>query len=191
MFAYELGYRRQPVEWFSWDLALFYNVDQKLVNFRPTANPLIFQFFNAGRNHGYGLELAGQVDVTECWKVSGWYSFLRLAGDVAANAAVGAADAEGGNPTHQVFMMSSWDLTEDVEVDLLARYLENAPSVNVSRYISLDARIAWRPKRDMELSIVGQNLLDAHHPEYTSSRFVHEVATEVQRGVYGMVTVEY
>lgn len=189
--AYEIGYRRQPVDWFTWDLALFYNVDRNLINFRPAPGLTQLQFFNGGTAHSYGAELAAQVEMTDDWRVYGSYTFFRLNADVDADAVVPASDAEGGDPRNQAFLMSSWDLSENVQCDLIGRYVDNVPSLNVPHYISMDLRIAWRPKKNLELSVVGQNLLDSHHPEYGSSIFVREVATEVQRGVYGMVTWEY
>ncbi|MHC4405379.1 MAG: TonB-dependent receptor plug domain-containing protein, partial [Planctomycetota bacterium] len=78
--AYEFGYRRQPVEWFSWDLAFFYNVDQDLVTSRATlpAFPPTFESFNGQSAEARGVEIAGQVDVSECWKISAWYAYLDL-----------------------------------------------------------------------------------------------------------------
>jgi iron complex outermembrane receptor protein len=189
--AYEIGYRREPVEWFSWDLALFYNVDQRVTNFRPTLPaPVTFQFFNGSRSRGYGLEIAAELDLTPCWRISGWYSYLQVQFAAAPNAVVGSDVIEGGNPTNQVFLMSSWDLGCRWEVDLLARYVDNLPSINVPRYISLDARLAWRPSCRTEITVVGQNLLDSHHTEYATSIFAGEIPTEVQRGVYAMLTWE-
>ena len=63
----------------------------------------------------------------------------------------------------------------------------------VPSYISLDARLAWRPTSNMELSVVGQNLLDSQHPEY--NQFSTDTATgqpfEVQRGAFGTATFRW
>ena len=48
---------------------------------------------------------------------------------------------------------------------------------------ALDLRLAWQPRKDLELSLVGQNLLDNAHPEYGSS-FILSTPSEIQRGVY-------
>lgn len=192
--AYEIGYRRQPANWFSWDLALFYSVDQGVTNFRPIlppAAPPTFEFFNGGRSHGYGIEIAAEVDMTPCWKISAWYSFLRKQFETHPSAMVASDLMERGDPTNQAFLMSSWDLGCEVEFDVLARYVDNIPSLGVPHYISLDTRVAWHPNRNTEISVVGQNLLDSHHPEYATSIFAGEVPTEAQRGVYGMLTWAY
>src|SRR5262249_47648819 len=62
LIAYEIGYRAQPVERFSWDIALFYNRYQHLLSQRRVgpAPPQSTQFFDANDNQGdgYGFELS-------------------------------------------------------------------------------------------------------------------------------------
>jgi iron complex outermembrane receptor protein len=189
--AYELGYRREPTDWFSWDLALFYNVDQRVVNFQPTLPaPTTFAFFNGSRSQGYGAEISAELDVSCQWSISAWYSYLQLQFATAPSAVVDSDLMDGGDPTNQAFLMSSWDLGCEWEFDLLARYVDSIPSLDVPDYISLDTRLAWRPNCRTEISLVGQNLLDSHHAEYATSIFGGEIPTEVQRGVYAMLTWE-
>jgi iron complex outermembrane receptor protein len=189
--AYELGYRREPTDWFSWDLALFYNVDQRVINFQPTLPaPTTFVFFNGSRSQGYGAEISAELEVNCNWSISAWYSYLQLQFAAAPTAVVDSDLMAGGDPTNQAFLMSSWDLGCEWECDLLARYVDSIPSLDVPDYISLDARLAWRPTSHTELSLVGQNLLDSHRTEYATSIFGGEIPTEVQRGVYAMLTWE-
>jgi hypothetical protein len=56
----------------------------------------------------------------------------------------------------------------------------------------MDMRLAWRPRERLELAVVGQNLLQPHHYEYSpaAASFGQEV-TEVPRGVYGIATWRY
>ena len=49
-------------------------------------------------------------------------------------------------------------------------------------------RMAWRPNRRFEISVVGQNLLDNHHLEFPGADVFN---TEVDRGAYGRVTWRY
>jgi len=51
--------------------------------------------------------------------------------------------------------MSSWDLSSEVEIDLMARSIENLAALSVSSYISLDARLGWRPNANWEFALVG------------------------------------
>jgi iron complex outermembrane receptor protein len=191
MIAYELGYRSQPTGRFAWDLAMFYNAERRVGNFRTVGPATELQFFKGGNIDTFGFELASQFEVTEDWRLFGWYSFIRSATDVSPEALVTALSIEEAAPRHQVFLWSSWDLTEDVDLDLISRYVDNVSAVPVPAYIEMDCRIAWRPREHMEVSLVGQNLLDSHHKEYDTSIFVNEVPTEVQRGVYAMLAWEF
>ena len=194
LIAYELGVRQQPNEYVYWDLALFYNVYEDLVSFRPTMPvPVIptFEFFNGESGDAYGCELYVQLNMTDCWRLSGWYSFVRLDLD-ASPQAVATGDANSrATPRNQAQLMSSWNIDCDKEFDLIARYVDSAPSIGVPSYLSLDARLAWRPRCGMELSLVGQNLLQPHHAEYSTSVFSGDIPTQVQRGVYGMIVWEH
>jgi iron complex outermembrane receptor protein len=51
------------------------------------------------------------------------------------------------------------------------------PAQTVPSYTSLDVRLGWRPLPRLELSLVGQNLLDPRHREFGGG-------VEIERGVY-------
>jgi iron complex outermembrane receptor protein len=51
----------------------------------------------------------------------------------------------------------------------------------VPAYGELDGRLAWQATPAVECSIVGQNLLHAHHPEFGPPA----TRKEADRGVYG------
>ena len=77
-------------------------------------------------------------------------------------------------------------------VDRLRGFNLGAPAAGVpnviAQYVSLDARLSWRPRKHWELSVVGQNLLDAYHPESGTSPIVRSPLVELRRSVYGKVT---
>ena len=58
----------------------------------------------------------------------------------------------------------------------------------VASYVSLDARLAWRARKNLDVEIVGQNLLENRHAEMGTSPLVRSPRVELQRGVYGKVT---
>ena len=51
----------------------------------------------------------------------------------------------------------------------------------------MDLRLGWQPKENLDISIMGQNLLDDAHFEFVPT-LVDFIPTKVQRGVYGKVT---
>jgi iron complex outermembrane receptor protein len=75
------------------------------------------------------------------------------------------------------------DLPAHFQFDATARYVDTLPSPNVPSYLTFDLRIA-KQFNHLELAVVGQNLAQAHHPEFGApgSR------QEIERSVYGKVT---
>ena len=78
---------------------------------------------------------------------------------------------EDKNPNHQFSLRSSMDLPRSLECDLWVRYVDDLPSQNVSSYITLDARLAWSPRKNLDLAIVGQNLFHSCHSEFKKDFF--------------------
>jgi iron complex outermembrane receptor protein len=75
------------------------------------------------------------------------------------------------------------NLPWDLEFDTNFRYVDSLPSPAVSGYFTLDLRLAWRPRPNVELSIVGQNLMDDQHPEFGAPA----TRQEIPRSIYGKV----
>ena len=95
------------------------------------------------------------------------------------------------DPRNQFSLRSSIDLPHDVEFDVWLRYVDRLEDfAKVDAYVDLDVRLAWRPKPNLELSIVGQNLLDDRHPEFTPT-IIPTQKTETQRSVYGKIMFEF
>jgi len=59
---------------------------------------------------------------------------------------------------------------------------------SVPAYFELESRLAWHASDRLELSLVGQNLLHNHHPEYA---FPDASRPEIQRSVYGKFAWRY
>ena len=51
-------------------------------------------------------------------------------------------------------------LNGNVQFDLAGRYVDALTFLNVPYYFEMDARIAWQITNNMEVSFVGQNLLN-------------------------------
>jgi len=58
----------------------------------------------------------------------------------------------------------------------------------VPSYFELDVRIGWHVTKNLEISIVGQNLLHDQHAEYG---FPSPTREEIQRSVYGKVAWQF
>jgi iron complex outermembrane receptor protein len=134
------------------------------------------------------VELSGQWEITKRWRLRGYYAFLMIRLQPGPTAVPGSDSAEGESPQNQVYLTSSWDLGRNVDFDLIARYVDSLPALQVPSYIEMDLRLAWRPRKRLELAVVGQNLLNDQHYEFTGTQFVPDQPTAVPRGVYGKVT---
>jgi iron complex outermembrane recepter protein len=195
LLAYELGYRAQPTDDFSWDLALFYNNYKNLIGTASTGAPFFdpglnatiipLEFANTFSADTYGAELSSTYQINPDWQLSGSYTLLYM--DVHA----GADDiTQGSSPNNQVYIESSWNLDNDMEFDVIGRYVDNLPALNVPSYLTMDVRIAWRPYKNFEWSVVGRNLLDSPHQEFADP-VGGAISTEVQSEVYTMLTWTY
>lgn len=189
LIAYEIGYREQTNERFSWDVAAFFNdytdlTATSVIGFQPTIPPnVLLTINNSNAAQTYGVEYSANFAVTKDWQLRGWYSFLKL--DVNGP---DAPSLENDTPHNQAYLMSTWNLPADFEFDLMGRYVDSVSTYDVANYISLDARLGWQINHEWELSVVGQNLLENHHLEY-GPRFNGTGATEVTRGVYAQLTL--
>jgi iron complex outermembrane receptor protein len=91
---------------------------------------------------------------------------------------------EANDPEHRASLRSLLDLPGGFELDGMLRYVSALPSPAVDAYTELDLRLGWRATDALELSLVGQSLLDGSHEEFGPATALRE---EVQRSLYGKV----
>jgi iron complex outermembrane receptor protein len=82
------------------------------------------------------------------------------------------------------------DLGDGWELDLWPRYVAELPSIGVGSYVDLTARLGWRPRKGVDLSLIGQNLFDNRRREF-APEFLSMTPTQVQRAVFGRLTVGF
>lgn len=191
LLAYELGYRVQPLKQLSASVAAFYNDYDNLRSLEPGPPVTIA---NGLTGEAYGAELAANYQLTSWWRWQAGYTYLQKyirlkPGSMDFNQARG----EGSDPEQQFSVRSSMDLPGNVTLDGTLRYVDilhniaNGVRGAVPSYVELDVRLSWTPVKNLELSVVGQNLLDRQHPEFGFPTSRHEI----ERGVFGKVTWRY
>ena len=103
----------------------------------------------------------------------------------------------GGPPRHQVSFRTSFTPRKDVDVDVWLRYVGESEAkyvydpdrfCDVDEYLTMDLRLAWRPSKQAEFSIVGQNLLGDHMETVMQYMLV---PAEVKPSVYGIATFRF
>lgn len=194
--AYEIGYRAQVTSKVSVSVSTFYN-DYDHIRSTSTSPPPAFfglPLFYANNLEGdnYGFELSANYHVFDWWRLHGGFDLLRE--DI--HVKPGRSDFNNGfnetaDPKHQFSLRSSMDLPRNIEFDAALRWVDSfeynnsgAPAT-VPSYVELQVRLGWRPMKNLEVSIVGQNLVHDHHLEYVISN--PNPREEIVRAVCGKV----
>lgn len=188
LWAYEVGYRIQPEKRVNVDVALFYNDYDRIIDFATTPDNLVpgvpdgtaeFPLTNLRSGQTYGGEASITVEPVEHWRLSASYALL-------------LADIDGAVPTggpdmaetqQQAILRSNFDYGR-ASIDAQLRAVDQEEGV--PGYVTADMRLSYRPTDTLELSLVGQNLLDAGHREAT--QFFGTTNGTVPRGFYARVT---
>lgn len=202
LLAYEFGYRMQATSNLSLDIATFYNSYSNLRSAEPgtpfpeggpVPTDIVIPFVAANKMSGgtYGVELFADWKVIPKWRLSGSYSYLQM--DIHKNSDSQDPTADipnGSSPRHQWYLRSSVDLPKHFDEDTTLRFVDHLSGLNLPGYYSLDAHLGWRPVRNLEFSIGGQNLLDNRHLEFLPD-FVNTSPTVVKRSIFGSITVTF
>jgi iron complex outermembrane receptor protein len=204
LIAYEVGYRLSFMEKWSVDLTAFYNdynrlrsgsvATPSLVGIFPniSINQPVF-FSNLSSGNTYGVEIASTWQVMNGWRWDANYSFLTT------HININTYDVnQGASPEHKVSLRTEFTPLKDINVDFWLRYVSAAKAFNpilgrdsnaIPGYLTLDARLSWKPLPPLELSVTGQNLLDNDHLEYINNIF--GMPTEIPRAIYGKVVWQF
>ena len=193
--AYELGYRLNHNNIWSTDVAVFYNDYDKLRTLDPSVDPgppatVRSPFDNNLSGETYGLELVSQWQVGPGWRLNASYSWLdmQLHLDSNSNDTL-SKSSEDASPSSKATIWSAFDFGNKLQFDAALRYVGDIEiyETSIDSYVELDLRLGWEARAGLEFSIIGQNLLDNHHPEFLPD-FINTRPTEVERSIYGRVT---
>lgn len=103
---------------------------------------------------------------------------------------VGGVEREKNVPQQQVNLKTSVNLPYDVALDAMLRYVDAVPYYTIPSYVAVDMRLGWKPHKNLELSIVGQNLFDKQHPEFVDGAFqVPQI--QIRRSVFGKIGISF
>ena len=182
--VYELGYRGQPTVDTSLSATLFHARYDHLRSQESdlSAPPVSAIYFgNALRAATTGLEMWGTYQVSSIWRLRGGYTNLHESFGLRAdsNDSNGLATATGRDPRQTWVLSSSHDLPGQTELDITMRHVSALSSPVVPSYLAIDFRYSWRPQRNLEISVTGQNLLGTQHGEFTDMATRAEIGPNV------------
>lgn len=180
----ELGYRGQPTAALSYSLTLFHHDYDHLrtQELDPTRSYLVFASLMEGS--GSGIEAWGSWQAMPRWRLSAGWTALhqRLRLKAGSNDLAGLATARR-DPSHTLQLRSSFNLDDAREIDVTLRRVGEMPASRVASYTALDARLGWRVRPGLALSVFGENL-NGGHAEFGSStywaRFERRVGVKVR-----------
>lgn len=199
LLAYELGYRHQLSSNASLDVATFFNDYSQLrdmlagdiwLHTKPSPHQMLpVSFNNQASGTTYGIEVSADWKPNERLRFQGNYSFLKM--HINSNPLFNVIDPTSGgadkaNPQHQFSFRTNYDVTEKLQLNLWLRYTSNLPLYNIPGYVTMDSKLVYRPVRNIDFFVVGQNLFSQNHQE-TISDFVFSQPAYIPRGVYGGV----
>jgi len=188
VWAYELGWRSQLADNFSFSLSTFYNVYDNLRTAEPGPPPLGYPFSIGNGVEGTtdGVELSATYQPTSWWRLKGGYTFLEKKLKIKPDSKdLNKGTVESDDPANQFLIQSTFDFPKQIESGFVLRYIDILTNRYVPSYISLDIQIGWKITKWLQLSIVGQNLLDDHHPEFIPSS---PSPREIDRSFYAKLT---
>ena len=191
MDAIELGYRKEFAPNLSLDATIFQNHYTDLrggpppstlvpVGFPiPSYLALPITIDNSASAHTRGLEATVEWRPQSWWRLQGVLSLFR------ADVSFPSGDPlyADNSPTRQFSLRSSMNLSGSQQLDASIKYVGQLQGGLVPAYTRLDLRYAWKPARNLELALVGQNLLDSRHREFIADYLPSQVL-DIKRSIY-------
>ncbi|MEM7235626.1 MAG: TonB-dependent receptor, partial [Planctomycetota bacterium] len=194
LLAYELGYRTRPHDRVSLDFVGFlhdYENIHGLTAAAPTAGFIPLPFSNNLKAETYGIEAAATFlllkdwNVIKNWKLYATYNWLKVdTRPVGVSSNANAPETQA--PRNQFTIRSSMNITDDVDFDIGFRYTDDISGVGAPSYFVMDVRVAYRPVKNLEVSVAARNLLDNHHFEFPLQTFT--VPSQVEPSIFAQLT---
>jgi len=201
--AYEVGYRAQPADRVSLDVAAFFNTYHGLESLEPSPSffdsasvppLLVFPIVLGNKMYGttQGVEASVNWKLTHRWTLSPGYSFLKMNLHTEATSldSTSVADTQGSNPNHQAQIRSHMELPRGFSWDANAYFVGPLPAQFVPSYTRLDTQLSWRLAERIELNVVGQNLLRGHHEEF-NDQLQSVNSSLAKRSAYAKLTWQF
>jgi iron complex outermembrane receptor protein len=182
--AYEMGYRSQPSVKSSVSVSSFYNVytDLRTAEYSPgPALPAMFANRMAGNT--YGLEVWGNYQLREWWRLSAGANWLHenLHFEPGSSDIAGIAIA-GNDPSYQISLRSNMHPSPNWQFNVDLRQIGALPSPASPSYVELDAHVAWTASPSVSVALTGANLIHPRHLEFGTT------AAPLQLGATGVET---
>ena len=168
----ELGYRAQPTPALSWSATVFYTDFERLRTLERASvgaiPPAAYVLQNLGKGALRGVELWANWQAARGWRLHAGavVQDVDVGREPASRDSTGLSFLAGNDPRLTWTVRSAHDLGPHLRADLALRYVASMPQAALPSYHELDARLAWQVRPDLEIALVGRNLLHRRHAEY-------------------------
>lgn len=180
--ASQIGLRSQWKTTLSTDAVLFSHkydrlgvTDISAAHVEPHMAGLLVQYLNSYVPYtNLGEVTLNGAEISVDWRpVHHWHLSLAHTWQDVAQANQAAAELVAIIPSQITSLRASWTPASNVDVNLWLRRTSSRPG-NLFTYVAprnafigLDLNISWRPQKNMEISLIGQNLNDGACDAYT------------------------
>jgi iron complex outermembrane receptor protein len=181
---FEAGYRAQISRAFSADVTGFYDQFSNIRTYvtgdpvfesSPIPYPNVAAYAaNGAAATGKGAEGSVAWQVLPDWKLEGSYTWILIDSWLDSSAPPGSVYGEGNAPPRHKWRLQSYvNLSKSWDLDTFLYWTSTAgstgypgqPNVPVPPYTRLDIRLGYKASPHWQVSLAGQNLLQARHLE--------------------------
>ncbi len=188
LLAYEVGYKFKQNSKLHYDLSTFWFDYSDLISSISSDGGITTRQANSLEGFIYGFEFAFSWEAMKNWRLSGNYSLTKTELSSTNNdLQTSAFDAED-EPKHRIVVNSFLNLSKDVQLDANYYFVSRYKAKSIKDIHRLDLRLGWSPSEKLDLSLIGQNVTDARHQEFSGA---FEAASETQRGFYAKATLRF
>jgi len=198
LIAYEVGYRVQPTKKIIFDIAAFCNVYDNLLTLEQGS--LIFEngnpymsIYPMNKMHGeaYGVEMAADWRPLKWWQLKASYAYLQMQLHKDTDSTDTSFEAaERKSPRNTFSLRSIMDIAKDVEFDTGLYYVDNLSTIGIRNYTYYNARIGWKPEKNLDMSLIMLNLFNDHKEFYQTPLF-EAAPKEIRDKIYLKVTWQF
>ncbi len=196
--AYEIGYRGDITEKMFLDVSAFYN-DYSDLRTTEAISGSVLTSYNNGYGETYGIEAYSVIGITDKWDIKPSYTFLIQSFHTPpGNSDTLLAGDEERSPENQFSLGSFVNITPEINWDTNLYYVSNlhyfanggtGPRTKIDGYARLDTQVRWNVMKDVELSLIAQNLLDDQHQEF--NEILNSTPSEIPRAALARVKVKF
>lgn len=191
--AYEIGTWTEPVKSFYVSATAFYFRYNDVVNNtsgevtpvldNPETGPYLL--IPLPYSNGLSADSAG-AELTADYKVTDWFDFAATYGYLSIVASPKDSqdkDFVEDSPRHSATLQSHFNLSTSVELDGILRFVDRLSRSEIPSYLQADLRLAWLVKQDLELELIGRNLLEKSNQEF-GPLVLQTPNSEIERSVF-------